>query len=83
MQQEFWKIWKKRETGILTILWNKIILQQINITSKNVQSSTENLFPVVLLYKSLTNFIQYVRKHFDEYESEFIGLLNKKLSIGV
>jgi hypothetical protein len=43
---------KKRETAILTIVWD-VILQRINITSKSLPSSTENLFSIVPLYNSI------------------------------
>jgi hypothetical protein len=72
------KTLKKRETAILTIVWD-VILQRINITSKSLQSSTENLFSIVPLYNSLTDFIQYVREYFGDYESKSIELLNKDI----
>lgn len=69
---------KKRETAILTFVWD-VILQRLNITSKILQSSTENWFSIVPLYSSLIDFIQYVREHFDDYESKSIELLDKDI----
>jgi hypothetical protein len=46
---------------------NSIIV--IKITSS--ESSTEHLFSIVPLKKSFIDFVQYVREHFDEYESEY------------
>jgi len=37
------------------------------------------IFSIVPLYSSLIYFIQYVREHFDDYESKSIELLDKDI----
>lgn len=64
---------KKKETGVLTTVWNSI-LQRINIANKDLQSSKINVSAIVPLYTSLIDFIQSVRENFTMYEEEAFSL---------
>ncbi|KAL4126405.1 hypothetical protein QTP88_010627 [Uroleucon formosanum] len=61
------KSFNKLETGIMTVFWNDV-LQRFDKTSKTLQKVTINLCDVVLLYKSLLNYVNELRDRFDDYE---------------
>ncbi|XP_050066902.1 zinc finger MYM-type protein 1-like [Aphis gossypii] len=64
---------KKKETGVLTTVWNSI-LQRINSVNKDLQSSKINVSAIVPLYTSLIDFIQSIRENFTTYEEEASSL---------
>lgn len=59
----------------MIVTWYSV-LQRINLSSKQIQSSTIHLLSIVLLYNTLFDFIQYVRENVEVYESEFYTVLD-------
>lgn len=64
------KSFNKLETGIMTVFWNDVLqrFDKTSKTSKTLQKVTINLCDVVLLYKSLLNYVNELRDRFDDYE---------------
>ncbi|GBN46869.1 hypothetical protein AVEN_137499-1 [Araneus ventricosus] len=57
------------ETALLTVIWDKL-LQRINSVSKYLQDTQANLLKGSSLLKYLTEFINEVRKNFQDIEAE-------------
>ncbi|GBL90280.1 hypothetical protein AVEN_130380-1 [Araneus ventricosus] len=63
------RIFDEYETALLTVIWDKL-LQRINSVSKYLQDTQANLLKGSSLLKSLTEFINEVRKNFQDIEAE-------------
>ncbi|GBN66677.1 Zinc finger MYM-type protein 1 [Araneus ventricosus] len=65
------------ETALLTVIWDKL-LQRINSVSKYLQDTQANLLKGSSLLKSLTEFINEVRKNFQDIEAEANLMTNNR-----
>ena len=57
------------ETSLFTVIWNTI-LERINRTSKELQSTSIDLNTVVILLKSLHSYIYKLRGEFNNLEKK-------------